>query len=74
MTTELIDQITAVLATHPEGIRRADIARALGVHRSTVTRMLPKLEGSNVLLREDDSGKLFIYRIICCNNSTSAVL
>jgi CRISPR-associated endonuclease/helicase Cas3 len=40
---ERIAQLEALLLAHPEGLRQAEIARFLDVHRSTVLRMLPDL-------------------------------
>jgi len=36
-------QIEALLLAHPEGMKPAEIARRLGVHRSTICRYLPDL-------------------------------
>ena len=36
-------QIESLLVTHPEGLTQAEIARRLGVHRSTIYRYLPDL-------------------------------
>jgi len=36
-------QIVALLFTHPEGLTQAEIARHIGVHRSTITHYMPDL-------------------------------
>lgn len=43
--TSRIQQIEALLLEHKEGLSQAEIARRLGVHRSTVNRYLPDLPG-----------------------------
>jgi len=44
MKGERIAQLNLLLHSHPEGLRRAEIARRLGVHRSTISRYVKKLE------------------------------
>lgn len=44
------------------GIRPAELARRLGVSRSTIQRRLPSLEEAGYLLYEDDEGRLYPYR------------
>jgi len=46
-------QLELLLLSHPEGLRRAEIARRLGVHRSTVGRYVDQLK-EKVELWEDD--------------------
>jgi len=41
------------------GKRAGYIARKLGLHRSAVTRALPALEETGILLAEDGQGRLF---------------
>ncbi len=43
------------------GIRPAEIARELGVARSTITRRLPSLEEAGYLYSEDDRGGLWPF-------------
>jgi transposase len=57
---ELLQQIEELLLAHPQGLRQAEIARMLGVHRSTISRFLPKLEEERVLLWENGNGYLGI--------------
>jgi DNA-binding IclR family transcriptional regulator len=52
--------VAQVIARHPRGVKPASIARALGVHRSTVTRCLPYMDRIGVLLWEDEKGCLFL--------------
>ena len=44
------------------GIRPSELARMLGVNRSTVMRRLPSLEEAGILLVEDERGGLSIFR------------
>lgn len=46
-----LSQIEALLLMHPEGLAQAEIARRLGVHRSTINRYLPSLPAC---IYEDD--------------------
>lgn len=43
MKAERLVQLELLLLSHPEGMRRAEIARRLGVHRSTVGRYIQEL-------------------------------
>ncbi len=53
-------QIEMLLLAHPEGMTQAQIARKLGVHRSTVHRYLPDLTQHSAVY--EDEGRLFINR------------
>ena len=44
MKGDRIMQLELLLLSHPEGMRRAEIARRLGVHRSTVGRYIEELK------------------------------
>ncbi|MDD3366076.1 MAG: WYL domain-containing protein [Sphaerochaetaceae bacterium] len=44
MKGERIAQLDLLLHSHPEGLRRAEIARKLGVHRSTISRYVNELK------------------------------
>jgi predicted DNA-binding transcriptional regulator YafY len=44
MKGERVAQLELLLHSHPEGLRRAEIARRLGVHRSTISRYVDKLK------------------------------
>ena len=52
---ERTQQIAGYVEQHP-GVRPAEIAKALNVPRSSVTRTLPALEDAGRLLYEDDRG------------------
>lgn len=58
---ERLLQIEALLLAHPEGLTQAEIARRLGVHRSTVFRYLPDLQ-TRCAVYETEDGKLAIDR------------
>ncbi len=47
---------------YPDTIRPSQLARLLGVHRSTVQRDLPALEEQGTLLMEDERGLLSLFR------------
>lgn len=51
-----------LICAHP-GIHRAEIARKMGVHRSTVTRLLPVLEQLNLMISEDNGGELYGFKL-----------
>lgn len=52
-------QIEALLLAEPLGLTQAELARRLGVNRSTILRNLSDLPGHVI---QDDSGRLFIDR------------
>ncbi|MHB0924045.1 MAG: helix-turn-helix transcriptional regulator [Bellilinea sp.] len=51
-------QIEALLIGHPDGLTQSELARRLGVHRSTIHRNLPDLDAPIY----QDKGRLFIDR------------
>jgi predicted DNA-binding transcriptional regulator YafY len=53
-----ISQIETLLLAHPNGLTQAEIARRLGVHRSTILRNLADINGPVY----EDHGRLFIDR------------
>lgn len=55
-----LDRMDALIREQP-GIRPADLARELGVARSTVSRRLPSLEEAGYLYAEDDEGGLWPF-------------
>jgi len=57
---ERLLQIEALLLAHPEGLTQAEIARRLGVNRSTIHRYLPDLD--RFCVYETDDGRLAIDR------------
>lgn len=58
---ERLLQIEALLLGHPEGLSQAEIARKLGVNRSTIHRYLPDLT-HRFAIHEADDGRLAIDR------------
>jgi CRISPR-associated endonuclease/helicase Cas3 len=58
---ERLLQIEALLLEYPEGLIQAEIARRLGVNRSTIHHYLPDLT-SRFAIYETDDGKLVIDR------------
>ncbi|MCF0262750.1 MAG: helix-turn-helix domain-containing protein, partial [Sphaerochaetaceae bacterium] len=44
MKGERVAQLELILRSHPEGLRKSDIARRLGVHRSTIGRYIDELK------------------------------
>ena len=79
MKGERIAQLELLLRSHPEGIRRAEIARRMGVHRSTISRYVDDLsqhidiyeENNLIKLREKDEDdspmELSVYESLAFN-------
>ena len=44
MKGDRVAQLELILRSHPEGLRKSDIARRIGVHRSTVGRYIEELQ------------------------------
>jgi len=44
MKGERVAQLELILRSHPEGLRKSDIARRIGVHRSTIGRYIDELK------------------------------
>mgnify|MGYP003345409302 CR=1 FL=1 len=44
MKGERVAQLELILKAHPEGLRKSDIARRIGVHRSTIGRDIEELK------------------------------
>jgi len=57
-----IEQYEELIPEYPEGVRPSQLARLLGVPRSTVLRDLPALEDQGTLLIEDERGLLSLFR------------
>jgi len=55
-----LDETVRLIEENP-AIRPAELARRLGVSRSTVIRRLPSLEEAGHLLYEDEQGGLYRY-------------
>ncbi len=80
MKGERVAQLELLLHSHPEGLRRAEIARRLGVHRSTISRYVDELkqyidiyEDNNLIkIKEregDENIALSIYESLAFNMS-----
>jgi DNA-binding IclR family transcriptional regulator len=57
-----LNRYEELVPEHPDGVRPSQLARSLGVHRSTVMRDLPTLEQRGTLLMEDSRGLLSLFR------------
>lgn len=77
---ERVAQLELLLRSHPEGLRRAEIARRLGVHRSTISRYVEDLskhidiyeENNLIKIRQKDdeeSMALSVYESLAFNMS-----
>ncbi len=64
---EKLSFIEIYLLSRPDGTTRTEIAKALGVHRSTVSRCIDDLSFSAPLI-EDDKNRLFINKTKYLNN------
>ena len=85
MKGERIAQLELLLRSHPEGIRRAEIARRMGVHRSTISRYVDDLsqhidiyeENNLIKLREKDEDdspmELSVYESLAFNMGAEAL-
>lgn len=84
MKGERVAQLELLLRSHPEGLRRAEIARRLGVHRSTISRYVEDLsqmidiyEDNNLIkIKEKDDGpalELSLYESLAFNLSAEAL-
>lgn len=84
MKGERVAQLELLLRSHPEGLRRAEIARRLGVHRSTISRYVEDLsrhidiyEDNNLIKikeTEDNSPlELSVYETLAFNMSAEAL-
>lgn len=58
MKGERVAQLELLLRSHPEGLRRAEIARRLGVHRSTISRYVEELAEKTELYEENNLIKI----------------
>jgi len=53
-------EMAAIIKQQP-GISAREIARQMGVAPSTITRRLPNLDDADILLYEDDKGRLWPF-------------
>ncbi|MBO5769733.1 MAG: WYL domain-containing protein [Spirochaetales bacterium] len=86
MKGERVAQLELLLRSHPEGLRRAEIARRLGVHRSTISRYVEDLstmidiyEDNNLIkinekAEEDTALELSVYESLAFNLSAEALI
>lgn len=58
MKGEKVAQLELLLHSHPEGMRKAEIARRIGVHRSTVSRYVEELKKYTELTEDNNLIKL----------------
>jgi DNA-binding IclR family transcriptional regulator len=54
-------KILALLEKHPEGLTIADVSRALGLHRQTVTKYIFELKGADALRQRQVGPALLHY-------------
>lgn len=59
-----LEQIATMLKEQPEHLTPRDLAKTLGVARTTVSKDLASLEDNGVLLAEDDRARLSLFRRI----------
>jgi DNA-binding IclR family transcriptional regulator len=59
-SAERVVQVLDVLGSAPEGLSVSDVARELGVHRSTASRLLGTLAASRIVERDERSAR---YRL-----------
>ena len=52
MKGERVAQLELLLRSHPEGLRRAEIARRLGVHRSTISRYVEDCHSISIFTKK----------------------
>ncbi len=85
MKGERIAQLELLLKAHPEGLRKADIARRIGVHRSTVGRYIEDLRNYDNVVEEnnlvrieagetEDRLELSIYESLALNMGAEMLL
>jgi DNA-binding IclR family transcriptional regulator len=58
---ETFEEMHRIIRREP-GIRPAELARRLDVHRSTVARRLPSMEEAGYLYAEDQDGGLWPFK------------
>ncbi|MCR5760934.1 MAG: WYL domain-containing protein [Sphaerochaetaceae bacterium] len=58
MKGERVAQLELILRSHPEGLRKSEIARRIGVHRSTVGRYIDELKNYSDVYEENNLVKI----------------
>ena len=85
MRGERVAQLELILRSHPEGLRRSEIARRLGVHRSTIGRYVEELkqyssvyEDNNLIKivpgNDDEPLALSVYESLALNMGVEMLL
>ena len=58
MKGDRVAQLELILRSHPEGLRKSDIARRIGVHRSTVGRYIDELKQYSEIYEDNNLIKI----------------
>lgn len=58
MKGERVAQLELILRSHPEGLRKSDIARRIGVHRSTIGRYIDELKQYSDIYEDNNLVKI----------------
>ena len=58
MKGERVAQLELILRSHPEGLRKSDIARRIGVHRSTIGRYIDELSQYSEIYEDNNLIKI----------------
>ncbi len=85
MKGERVAQLELILRSHPEGLRKSDIARRIGVHRSTIGRYIDELsqyseiyEDNNLIKivpsSDDEPLALSVYESLALNMGVEMLL
>ena len=85
MKGDRVAQLELILRSHPEGLRKSDIARRIGVHRSTVGRYIEELKQyseiyeDNSLIKiapgtDDEPLALSVYESLALNMGVEILL
>ena len=60
MKGERVAQLELILRSHPEGLRKSDIARRIGVHRSTIGRYIDELKQFSDVYEDNNLVKIIV--------------
>ena len=86
MKSERVLQLELILKSHPEGLRKSEIARRIGVHRSTIGRYIEELktysdvfEDNNLIKmvpgnKSDDQLSLSVYESLALKMSAELLV